>query len=300
MLEYPNLALVDLLWLIFCRSKESYTHKGWKRYFIFHCATSMTQFAQSHSNCVLVECQPYGKLRNCMVQHMSQLSNLIAHCQGYIPTLSAPILLDISSSEDIQPLLKTRFPLLSLKFDDKLYDDYCARIKELLAFSVFLEVLPGLQNNFHLGFGIHSDTPAEGAVNRILQGLCSLRNDVLELKHLTQSNWYDVLDNNPRRTKAQLDMMMSEVRPLLARMSRLLILHRQVVIDRCWTERFLTYLSPTSKLLVLVNGLMTRLSTTLCINGVLGHPRWGLARSSPVKSSSRITIIHVFMQSLEF
>lgn len=150
-------------------------------------------------------------MTSCASRWLSQLSAIIEGCQHYIPKLSADVLCSTEDGGVIKRLLGQPYAPLSLNFDDKFYQRYTIRLKQLLALQNHLTPLHTLQRNVFLALKMHDAIPANSGLLTTFQNMHCLQEEVVYMKNLTETTFCEILDRYPSRTEVQLRSMVKQV-----------------------------------------------------------------------------------------
>ncbi|KAF5346608.1 hypothetical protein D9757_014283 [Collybiopsis confluens] len=185
------------------------------------CSIKLTAQSRLHSPtkhpCSTVEFPSFGIARSCYVHHLLQLTNVIADCQAYLPSISIPRLLTLVDVSQCNLMLDQQFQsLLSDKFDGHLYTNFEVQSKRLREISRLLSTAPAIQKRFVVCSSRHQRSLSSENKALVAFGNLRLLNECITVKQINMENHYSrVLDTHPEKAEEMLRNLMHDVQAQL-------------------------------------------------------------------------------------
>ncbi|KAF5351409.1 hypothetical protein D9757_014520 [Collybiopsis confluens] len=178
------------------------------------CSIKLTAQSRLHSPtkhlCSTVEFPSFGIARSCYIHHLLQLTNVIADCQAYLPSISIPRLLTLVDVSQCNLMLDQQFQsLLSDKFDGHLYTNFEVQSKRLREISRLLSTAPAIQKRFVVCSSRHQRSLSSENKALVAFGNLRLLNECITVKQINMENHYSrVLDTHPEKAEEMLRNLM--------------------------------------------------------------------------------------------
>ncbi|KAF5345072.1 hypothetical protein D9757_014969 [Collybiopsis confluens] len=185
------------------------------------CSIKLTVQSRLHSPtkhpCSTVEFPSFGIARSCYVHHLLQLTNVIADCQAYLPSISIPRLLTLVDVSQCNLMLDQQFQsLLSDKFDGHLYTNFEVQSKRLREISRLLSTAPAIQKRLVVCSSCHQRSLLSENKALVAFGNLRLLNECITVKQINMENHYSrVLDTHPEKAEEMLRNLMHDVQAQL-------------------------------------------------------------------------------------
>ncbi|KAF5348219.1 hypothetical protein D9757_015200 [Collybiopsis confluens] len=138
---------------------------------------------------------------------------LVTNCHTYLPFLSLTTLFSVANAVEFKAALDHHFNVpLSIEYNNLLYVDVEVRLKQLDELCCQLSVASQIKTNFLACTRLHSPMSSDSQALVILGNLRLLLDCVQGKRRSLEADWWNFLDQCPRKSEEMLRVLMEETR----------------------------------------------------------------------------------------
>ena len=168
-----------------------------------------------HQQCTILECLPFGLVHSCIVNHLSELSTLLAICEVYLPSFSMKLLSVTLNTEEIGIAIDAHFCSLPSTHDSLFFTETVINIKKAREVCLQLAPIILIQSKLSTCLENHPTSPSNNIVRAVTRNLQLIYECFSTKQSWLEATFSKVSDQYPTEAEARLKSLMSQVPALV-------------------------------------------------------------------------------------